>query len=181
MDYCKDCVMRLFNNKHYNLHGVGNPYFGKCIVIPSVDYNAYKNGNIEFSSQVEIIRDELSFTGELNSIYILPLIRCSSELGCKIDNTIYNNCINYFAQDIKRFNFIDIMLLGESSKLFLGINIRNNLSTVYVSSNNRNYTVNYSPLVKYTNTKLFDEFKTNLIKWYYARDNNYSNYNIIKL
>lgn len=56
MNYCEDCVIRLFNNKHYNLQGIGNPYFGNCIIVPNVDYNAYKKGSMEFSKQVEIIK-----------------------------------------------------------------------------------------------------------------------------
>ena len=55
MDVCSECPIRLFNNKHYNLQGIGNPYFGNCIVVPNVDYNAYKNGSMGFSNQVEII------------------------------------------------------------------------------------------------------------------------------
>lgn len=42
MDICEECPIRLFNNKHYNLHGVGNPYFGNCIVVPNVDYSAIR-------------------------------------------------------------------------------------------------------------------------------------------
>ena len=63
MDICEDCVMRLYNTKHYNLHGIGNPYFGNCIVVPNVDYNAYKKGSMGFSDQVKIIIDVLFFYG----------------------------------------------------------------------------------------------------------------------
>ena len=59
MDVCSECPIRLFNNKHYNLQGIGNPYFGNCIVVPNVDYNAYKNGSMGFSNQVKIIKDVL--------------------------------------------------------------------------------------------------------------------------
>ena len=44
MNICDDCPIRLFNSKHYNLQGIANPYFGNCIVVPNVDYNAYKKG-----------------------------------------------------------------------------------------------------------------------------------------
>ena len=47
MNYCEDCVIRLFNTKHYNLQGIGNPYFGNCIIVPNVDYNAYKKGGMK--------------------------------------------------------------------------------------------------------------------------------------
>lgn len=65
MDVCEDCPMRLFNIKHHNLQGIGNPYFGICIVIPNVDYDAYKKGNIGYSNQVEIIKSIISSTGSL--------------------------------------------------------------------------------------------------------------------
>ena len=77
MDVCKDCPLRLFNIKHHNLQGIGNPYFGICIVIPNVDYDAYKKGNIGYSNQVEIIKSIISSTGELTDVFILPFMKYS--------------------------------------------------------------------------------------------------------
>ena len=60
MDVCSDCALRLFNTKHHNLQGIGNPYFGICIVIPNVDYDAYKKGNIgysEYEGNVSVKKD----------------------------------------------------------------------------------------------------------------------------
>ena len=74
-----------FNNKHYNLQGIGNPYFGKCIVVPNVDYIAYKKGDMGFSTQVEIIQDVLSSTGEGDNVFIVPLIRCNENISCDFD------------------------------------------------------------------------------------------------
>ena len=94
MSICEKCAMRLFNIKQHNLQGVGNPSFGRCIVIPNVDYVAYKNRSIGFSEQVKIIKDILNLaTGELDildSLYIVPLIRCCDKLGCQLTDDITN-------------------------------------------------------------------------------------------
>ena len=75
MNICEDCPMRLFNTKHYNLHGIGNPYSGNCIVIPNVDYNAYKKGDMGFSSQVDIIKEVLHLsTGEHDNLIDLKVL-----------------------------------------------------------------------------------------------------------
>ena len=66
MSVCDLCPMRLFNTKHYNLRGVGNPYFGKCIVIPNVDYDAYKKGEEISKSYYE---DEPDFKLQVNTAF----------------------------------------------------------------------------------------------------------------
>lgn len=38
---CDNCPLRLFNSKCHNLQGVGNPFMGKLIILPNVDYDAY--------------------------------------------------------------------------------------------------------------------------------------------
>ena len=88
MNYCEDCVIRLFNTKHYNLQGIGNPYFGNCIIVPNVDYNAYKKGGMKFSKQVEIIKSIISSTGELDDLYVLPLIRCNEYVSSELNEDI---------------------------------------------------------------------------------------------
>lgn len=183
IDACKQCPMRLFNSKHYNLQGIGNNYSNNCIVIPNVDYNAYIKGSIEFSKQIDIIKDILSSSmGELeilNHIYIIPLIRCCDKLGCEITNNIYNNCIIHFTKDIRKYDFHNILLLGDSANKFLNCNIKDNLNTIFISKNNRYYNVNFSPLIKYTNEDRFELFKTYLIRWYFSAINyNYSGYKI---
>ena len=166
INVCSECALRLFNTKHHNLQGIGNPYFGICIVIPNVDYDAYKKGNIGYSNQVEIIKSIISSTGELTDVFILPFIRCNETIGCELNNDIYNRCLYYFSNDINKYQFKHILLLGDAGRRFLNCNITELLDTLMVSSNNRFYNVNYSPLIKYKNIEKFNTFETYLIKWY---------------
>ena len=110
---CEECPMRLFNTKHYNLQGIGNPYFGNCIVVPNVDYNAYKKGSMGFSNQVKIIKESLHLsTGggdELEELYIVPLIRCNESISCELDDNSYNRCLQHFANDVRKYNFKNIV------------------------------------------------------------------------
>lgn len=174
--------MRLFNTKQHNLQGIGNPAFGRCIVIPNVDYVAYKNRSIGFSEQVKIIEDILNLsTGELDILdylYIVPLIRCCDKLGCELTDDIYNRCITHLAYDVELYQFRDILLLGEAGRRFLNCDIKSNDTTMFVSRNKRRYVVNYSPLTKYTNEELFNRFTDNLIRWYNSRGNRCGLYNI---
>ena len=166
MSFCEDCALRLFNIKHYNLHGVGNPYFGKCIIVPNVDYNAYKKGSMDFSSQVDIIRSVLFPTGEFDDLYIAPMIRCSLSVGCEITEDIIHRCLQYFALDVSKYNYKNILLLGDAARHFLQCDITSNLDNTIISPNNRFYNVNYSPLIKYIDEEKFNTFKTYLRKWY---------------
>lgn len=184
MNPCENCALRLFNTKHHKLDGVGNPYFGNLIVVPNVDYTAYKKGNMSFSTQVEIIKEIISSsTGELDNLFILPLIRCSENLGCKINEDIIKNCLYYYYQDVRKYNFKHILLLGKAGGQFIDGEIKNYLDTVIVNINNgKCFNINYSPLVKYTNDELFIKFKHYLIKWYnYAVKGYYSYNNIIHI
>lgn len=165
MNVCDNCPMRLFNVKNYNLKGVGNPYFGKCIIVPNVDYLAYKKGDMGFSTQVEIIKEVLSFTGEGDNVFIAPLIRCNENIACELTDNIYNKCITYFAKDVKKYNFTDIMLLGEAGRKFLNCSIEKHNNTLFVSPNRRRYVVNYSPLVKYVDSVKYEAFKLILQTW----------------
>lgn len=179
---CDECPMRLFNTKHYNLKGVGNPFYGACIVIPNVDYEAYKKGDIGFSEQVEIIRSLLSSTGEGDDLYILPLIRCNEHISCELDNDSYLRCRTHFANDIRKYDFTDILLLGEAARRFLNCDITNNLNNLMVSPNNRRYYVNYSPLIKYVDEDKFKTFSAYLHKWYrVVKEQDYRSYNIIDI
>jgi hypothetical protein len=175
---CDDCPLRLFNTKHCNLQGIGNPYYGRLIIVPNVDYNAYKKGSMDFSSQVDIIKSILSSTGELEELYILPFIRCNETIGCEINDDIISRCQEYLKADFIKYNFTDIMLLGTAVNRFLHTNVNELDGKVVISRNNRRYYSNYSPLVKYTNEQLFNKFKTNLIKWY---NKEYNNYEILQL
>lgn len=170
MDVCEECPIRLFNNKHYNLQGIGNPYFGNCIVVPNVDYNAYKNGSMGFSEQVNIIKEVLHLsTGDrdnLDNLYIVPLIRCNENIACELDINSFNRCLTYFAEDVKRYQFKNILMLGDAGRRFLNCDIKENLNNIMVSSKGRFYNVNYSPLIKYIDEDKFEIFKTYLRKWY---------------
>lgn len=182
MNYCEDCVIRLFNNKHYNLQGIGNPYFGNCIIVPNVDYNAYKKGGMEFSKQVEIIKSLISSTGELDDLYVLPLIRCNEYISCELNEDSYLKCIGYLVEDMKKYQFKNIMLLGSAGRRFLNCNISDYFDTIFVSVNNRRYWVNYSPLINYTDSDKYEIFKSNLIRWYNSiKNNDFSNYKILNI
>ena len=182
MNYCKDCVIRLFNIKHYNLQGIGNPYFGNCIIVPNVDYNAYKKGGMEFSKQVEIIKSLISSTGELDDLYVLPLIRCNEYISCELNEDSYLKCIGYLVEDMKKYQFKNIMLLGSAGRRFLNCNISDYFDTIFVSVNNRRYWVNYSPLINYTDSDKYEIFKSNLIRWYNSiKNNDFTNYKILNI
>lgn len=182
MNYCEDCVIRLFNNKHYNLQGIGNPYFGNCIIVPNVDYNAYKKGGMEFSKQVEIIKSLISSTGELDDLYVLPLIRCNEYISCELNEDNYLKCIGYLVEDMKKYQFKNIMLLGSAGRRFLNCNISDYFDTIFISINNRRYWVNYSPLINYTDSDKYEIFKSNLIRWYNSiKNNDFTNYKILNI
>lgn len=182
MNYCEDCVIRLFNNKHYNLQGIGNPYFGNCIIVPNVDYNAYKKGGMEFSKQVEIIKSLISSTGELDDLYVLPLIRCNEYISCELNEDSYLKCIGYLVEDMKKYQFKNIMLLGNAGRRFLNCNISDYFDTIFISVNNRRYWVNYSPLINYTDSDKYEIFKSNLIRWYNSiKNNDFTNYKILNI
>lgn len=182
MNYCEDCVIRLFNNKHYNLQGIGNPYFGNCIIVPNVDYNAYKKGGMEFSKQVEIIKSLISSTGELDDLYVLPLIRCNEYISCELNEDSYLKCIGYLIEDMKKYQFKNIMLLGSAGRRFLNCNISDYFDTIFISVNNRRYWVNYSPLINYTDSDKYEIFKSNLIRWYNSiKNNDFTNYKFLNI
>lgn len=182
MNYCEDCVIRLFNNKHYNLQGIGNPYFGNCIIVPNVDYNAYKKGGMEFSKQVEIIKSLISSTGELDDLYVLPLIRCNEYISCELNEDSYLKCIGYLVEDMKKYQFKNIMLLGSAGRRFLNCNISDYFDTIFISINNRRYWVNYSPLINYTDSDKYEIFKSNLIRWYNSiKNNDFTNYKFLNI
>lgn len=180
---CENCALRLYNTKSYNLHGVGNPFSGNCIVVPNVDYKAYKGKSMSFSSQVEVIKQVLiPLTGDVDSnLFIVPLIRCNEQISCEVDNITYNKCLHWFANDIRKYDFKNILLLGTAARRFLNCNITEYLNTIMVSPNGRKYFVNYSPLVKYSDDKLFETFRMKLIHWYQCVNIGSFDYNFILL
>ena len=183
MSVCEGCALRLYNTKSYNLHGVGNPFSGNCIVVPNVDYKAYKGKSMSFSSQIEVIKEILiPLTGvEESNFYVVPLIRCNEQISCELDDVTYSRCLQYFASDIRKYDFKNILLLGTAARRFLKCNITEYLDTIMISSNNRRYFVNYSPLVKYADEKLYNIFKEKLIHWYQCVNTGMFDYNLIIL
>lgn len=186
MNICDNCAIRLFNTKHHNLQGVGNPFYGNCIVIPNVDYDAYKKGDISFSSQVKIIKAILHpSTGELDDldglddIYIVPLIRCNESISCELDDSSYLKCLYYFSKDVFKYQFKRILLLGDAGRRFLHCDITENLNNIMLSHNKRFYNINYSPLIKYVNEDKYEVFKEYLLKWYAWCKSNINTYNKI--
>lgn len=174
----------MYNNKHRNLQGVGNPWNGICIVVPNVDYGAYRIGDMSFSKQVDIIKNVfISSTGDvLSKLYILPLIRCNEKISCPLDSNSYYKCLRWFSEDVKKYDFKDIMLLGSAAGRFLNCTITSNLNNIFISRNNRRYSVNYAPFISYLNSDKKEIFEKNLIKWYNSIINeDFSEYEIIKV
>lgn len=179
---CDNCPLRLFNSKCHNLQGVGNPFMGKLIILPNVDYDAYKHKDMSFSKQVEVLMQHITFTGELAEIYIVPLIRCNESLGCDINDDIISNCQYYLAKDFKTYDFKHIMLCGSAVDRFLHTSIHSLINSIIVSNNKRLYYANYSPLIKYVDKDKFNTFITKVNDFLYSASNkDYSKYNIIKL
>ena len=179
---CDNCPLRLFNSKCHNLQGVGNPFMGKLIILPNVDYDAYKHRDMSFSKQVEVLKQHITFTGELAETYIVPLIRCNENLGCDINDDIISNCQYYLAKDFKTYDFKHIMLCGNAVDRFLHISIHSLINSIIVSNNKRLYYANYSPLIKYVDKDKFNIFITKVNDFLYSASNkDYSKYNIINL
>ena len=133
---------------------------------------------------VDIIKENLSSsTGDvLSNLYIIPLVRCNEKISCPLDNVSYNRCLHWFAEDVRKYQFKDILLLGNAARRFLNCTISNYLNTLFISKNNKRYAVNYAPSISFIDSNKFDTFKENLIKWYNSVINeDFSNYEIIKL
>lgn len=173
MEVCDNCPMRLFNVKHHNLKGIGNPFYGNLIVIPNVDYEAYKKGNIGYSAQVRIIKEIISSTGGEELVYFVPFIRCNETISCDVTDDIIRKCIIHLANDIEKYNFNNILILGDAAKKFFNSDeITGLLTSVMISRNNRRYCVNYSPLVKFKDDDKFKVFEDHLKQWIDSVKNN---------
>lgn len=165
---CFDCPLRLFNDNGYKLEGIGNIWSGNALILPNVDYEAYKKQDMSFSSQVEIVQSILSTGGVEQNLCIIPLIRCSENFNIEITQRIIFNCYTYLDEDISNHQIKNIMLCGDAARRILGIdNIKSYLDTVICENKTkRRYFINYSPLVKYINDDLYETFKSRLVKYY---------------
>lgn len=179
---CDSCPMRLYNSKHHNLHGIGNPWSDNVIILPNVDYDAYKVGDLNFSKQAAIISEILS-TGVLEeTFYILPLIRCNEVISCKVNEDIIKLCSKYLIEDIKVYNWHNFLVCGTAWERLFGRNIKSDLeNAIYSVKYNRLYVPNYNPLVKYTDDAKFEIFKNHLLKWYNAITNKHLDYELLYL
>ena len=166
---CDNCILRLYN-KNYNLHGIGNSYNGKMIVVTNVDFNAYKYNRLDYSKQVEIIKDVLkpiSSTGEVSEIYITPLIKCRISKDVYIDYQIIDNCKKHLYKEISDYGIKDILLLGDAAKIILGIKYIGSFRTKQFKFNGITYRVSYNPFIKDKDVNKYEMFKHDIIRWYY--------------
>ena len=168
MSVCDNCPLRLFNNKGHNVNGIGNIWSGNALVLPNVDKPAYKKQDMSFSSQVSIINTILPTGGLEQNLYVAPLIRCNEHFDIEITQRILHNCLYYFNNDVDNHQIKNIMLCGDAARRMLNIDdLKPYLDTVICEKKTRRrYFINYSPLVKYTNDKNFETFKSHLLKYY---------------
>lgn len=180
---CEGCPLGMFNTKCKCLSGVGNPMSGMIIVVPNVDYNAYKNRGITFSKYVEIINDVITpFTGGLEQLvpFIVPLIRCKLDDKCPINESIVRRCMLHTFADIRINNIKKIMVLGRAATDF-GFDITKGKDKLYHVAPFV-YSTNYSPFIKFIDDSKYKEFCNRLIKWISAnKDNNYNGMEIVNI
>jgi hypothetical protein len=79
---------------------------------------------------------------------------------------------------MRKYQFNNVLLLGNAARRFLNINIKDYLDTILLSKKGIRYFVNYSPFVKNIDEKLFDTFKEYLIKWYNSISSGMYDYNL---
>ena len=115
---CDNCALGMFNTKCKCLDGVGNPMSGMIIVVPNVDYNAYKNRGMTFSKYVEIVKETIiPFTGGLEQLdpFIVPLIRCKLDDKYPVNENIIHKCMLHTFADI-RMNAICLLYTSPSPR-----------------------------------------------------------------
>lgn len=184
-NYCNNCALRLFNTKCYNLNGLGETCYNNMIVVPNVDFNAYKNAAMSFSKQVEVINKALLSTGELaqSYIYITPLIKCKETNNCEINEDILVNCSKHLKEELYKYHIKHVLLLGSSVRRILHTSIstlRNKIVISYKSG--IMYYSSYAPLSFYTDTDLYNKFEEDLLKFYSScRNKDYSEYELMWL
>lgn len=179
---CEGCALRLFNDKCHNLQGVGNPWCGRVVIIPNVDYGAYKFKDMAFSASVEVISNVISSTGRLENLYVQPLIRCTETTGCEANSDIITRCMSYLAEDFRTYQWKDVMLCGLSATRFLNVDVKDNLNSIFISANKVRYVVNYNPLVKHFNDVQYNKFCKYFMKWYFSSiTQDYSEYNFVNI
>ena len=179
---CTDCPLRLFNTKCHNLQGIGNPWCNRIIIVPNVDYDAYKHKDMNFSSQVDVIKSIISSTGELDGLYVLPLIRCNETIGCEVNDDIIKKCCNYLYKDFNTYKWKNVMLCGIAAERVLKVPISYYLNTIFINRfNGIKFVVNYNPLIKYIDNNRYNTFVERLEHWNSCTLNGFYDYNCIYL
>lgn len=179
MNRCDECPMKVANPKGYCFDAVGNPAFGRLIVVPCVDKSAYKHGDMTFSDFVEIIRDALyPLTGGLDGFMVAPMIRCMPTKEVPVDQYIAQRCIAYSFRDIRVNKLKKVIFLGDAARYMNFRNIKSSANTIFMM-HGVGYSVSYSPLVKNTDRKMYLDFVEQLRNWYSA--SKYNNYNGMKI
>jgi uracil-DNA glycosylase family 4 len=183
-NYCEDCALGMFNTKCKCLNGIGNPMSGKIIVVPDVDYNAYKNKGMTFSKYVEIVTQAItSSTGGLEKldVYIVPLIRCKPVQQCPMTKDIAAKCMQYTFDEIKDNGIHKVMLLGNAAAYMQFPSTYYTKDIIYLIGN-VGYSTCYSPFIKFRDDIKYNEFCNRLNTWYNAdKTNNYNGMKIIKV
>lgn len=179
MNYCTKCPLNIFRvNTSPHYEGVGDPWKGRVIVVPTIDSKGWT-----FDKQIETIGEVLNLsTGELlQTLFVVPLIRCNEHLKCMIDSNAINKCRMWLNEDIAKYEFKDILLLGSAVNNILNCPIGSNLNYVCLHDKQR-YFVNYSPYIKDRDAEKYEIFKANLIRWYNSTMTGmYDNYDIFVL
>ena len=183
---CDNCPLRLFNDKGYNLKGIGESCYGNMAILPNIDKDAYKNNDVSFSKQLEIINDVLQVnlsTGVLqDTFYVTPLIKCREHSKCIVDTQIIYNCQNHLMNEIRMYNPRHIMMFGSSVRRLVDKPIESLIGKLLVSRNNRIYYFNYNPFIVFTDVEKQQIFTNELIKAFYSITNkDYTSYEIYKI
>lgn len=177
---CDNCALRLINDKAYNLQGVGNPLYGNAIIIPNVDYKAYRKKQLLFGDYVKEIQSSLSSTGELNNIYITPLLHCKVDKIYPVNDDIIINCSKILEYEFKKYNFKRVLILGSAVEKLMRLDLSKFAGkTLFYKQKGIYYTLSYSPLIKHSNNNLYKLFKLHLLKWYENVINKNNNYDYI--
>lgn len=176
-DNCKTCAIRLFNEKCYNIAGIGNPFSGNMIIISNIDDKAYKTNDLSFSEQINIMKNVIPSTGVVDILelcYITPLIKCR-ESNCEADEHSLQCCIKNLANEFIKNKPNNVLVTGSAVNRFLNCSIHEYIDKYIVSKNNIKYFVNYSPLIKFNNNNKFEIFKHYFEQWIVAVKYNYFN------
>lgn len=179
---CDNYALRLFNDKGYNLPGIGTTYYGNFIIIPNVDKPAYKQQNLNFSKQVEIVSQSLfSLTGELvvDFSYITALIKCKETNKLELTDDIFKRCICYLKYEIRQFRPRHVLCLGNVAQCLFNVSVSELLGKV-IYHNGIFYSFDYNPSIKLYDVDKFNIFEEHLVKWYnMIKFKNYRDYEIL--